>query len=287
MWTRDDFCVFILSHARADNVITYKTLRNNNYTGEIYIIIDDEDPQKDKYHENYGDKIIEFSKDEIGKTFDLGDIRDDKKGVVIYARNFCFEAAKQKNKSYFLELDDDYKCFGKRYIERGKLKQDKITNLDKLFAITLDFYENIPKCKTICYSQGGDYIGGKNSYTIKKGITRKAMNTFFCSTQRPFSFVGRVNEDVNTYTTLGQRGELLMSVADVNIEQCETQQNSGGMTETYIDNGTYYKTIYSVMYSPSCVKIATMPTVSHTRVHHHVTWNNCVPLILNERYKKR
>jgi thiamine biosynthesis protein ThiI len=36
---RNDFCVFILTHGRADRVYTYKTVRNDGYTGPIYLHI--------------------------------------------------------------------------------------------------------------------------------------------------------------------------------------------------------------------------------------------------------
>jgi hypothetical protein len=37
---RNDFCVFILTHGRADRVYTYKTIRNQGYTGPIYLVIE-------------------------------------------------------------------------------------------------------------------------------------------------------------------------------------------------------------------------------------------------------
>lgn len=42
--------------------------------------------------------------------------------------------------------------------------------------------------------------------------------------------------------------------------QMQTQKNAGGMTETYLESGTYLKSFYSVMYAPSCVKLNTMGT---------------------------
>ena len=44
---RDSFAVFILTHGRADNVVTMKTLKKGGYTGRWYMIIDNEDEQKD------------------------------------------------------------------------------------------------------------------------------------------------------------------------------------------------------------------------------------------------
>lgn len=82
--------------------------------------------------------------------------------------------------------------------------------------------------------------------------------------------MGRINEDVNTYTNLGRRGELFMTIGAVQLGQKQTQKNSGGMTELYLDSGTYVKSFYSVMYAPSCVKISLMGA-SHKRIHHQVT----------------
>ena len=42
---RDDFAVFILSHKRADRVLTVESLKKCGYTGKYYIICDNEDPQ--------------------------------------------------------------------------------------------------------------------------------------------------------------------------------------------------------------------------------------------------
>ena len=40
---RDDFAAFILSHGRANNIKTVKALKEGNYTGKWYFLLDDED----------------------------------------------------------------------------------------------------------------------------------------------------------------------------------------------------------------------------------------------------
>lgn len=69
------------------------------------------------------------------------------------------------------------------------------------------------------------------------------------------------------------------------VNQLQTQLNKGGLTDIYLDKGTYYKSFLSVMYSPSCVSVSSMGN-THRRIHHRVHWNNCTPKILNEKYKK-
>lgn len=112
------------------------------------------------------------------------------------------------------------------------------------------------------------------------------MNTFFCKTDRPFQFYGRINEDTTMYTVLGQRGYIFFTLGDVMVNQLQTQANAGGLTDIYLDKGTYYKSFCSVMFSPSCVKVSSMGNV-YRRIHHRVKWNNCCPKIISERYKKK
>ena len=278
----DDFAVFILTHGRPDRIHTLKTLEKQGYTGDWYLVIDNEDKMADEYYKNYGDKVIMFDKKAISLTFDTADLSDDRRAIV-YARNACFQIAKELGVKYFVEFDDDYTSFNLRYPKDGKLVARMLDNLDDIFEMMLDFLEDT-QALTVCFSQGGDHIGGLTG-RWKKGLIRKVMNSFFCRTDRPFQFLGRVNEDVNTYTYLGSKGELMLTTTDLMLVQLQTQSNQGGMTDLYLDSGTYLKSFYTVMYMPSAVEIREMGTANR-RLHHHVKWNNCVPMILNERYKK-
>lgn len=281
---RNDFCVFILTHGRPNNIKTLKALESGNYTGKIYIVIDNEDECEEEYRRLYGDKVVQFDKLKKSKEFDTYDTFEDRRAIV-YARNACFDIAEEIGIKYFLELDDDYTAFMFRYIEDERLMYTYCKHLDRVFDSMCDFLDESGAI-TVAFAQGGDFIGGADSGTFKKGLLRKAMNTFFCRTDRRFDFLGRINEDVNTYTLLGSRGHLMFTLTGCSINQMTTQKNSGGMTELYLDSGTYVKSFYTIIGSPSCAYIKTMGS-SHRRIHHGIRWNNCVPKILNERYKKR
>lgn len=281
--TKNNFAVFILSHGRAENIITLDALKKGGYKGKIYIIIDDEDKQADLYKQKYGDMVIQFSKKEMDGTFDIGDNFNDRR-VVVYARNKCHDIAKSLKLDYFLELDDDYTDFCFRYEDNGALRRIQCTDLNKLFEKCINFLE-VSNAHAIAFAQGGDYIGGTGSMAWQKKLLRKVMNTFFCKTDRPFQFYGRINEDTTMYTTLGQRGYIFFTLGDVMVNQLQTQANAGGLTDIYLDKGTYYKSFCSVMFSPSCVKVSSMGN-THRRIHHLVKWNNCCPKIINEKYKK-
>lgn len=281
----EKFAVFILTHGRADRVVTYDTLRRQGYTGEIYIIIDDEDEQAPEYKKRFGQNVIVFSKKEMDGTFDIGDNLQERR-VVVYARNKCHEIAKDLGLEYFLELDDDYDYFAFRKEIKGVLTQHVYCkNLNKVFDVMLDFLDNTGAL-TVAFAQGGDFIGGINSTMWREQLTRKAMNSFFCRTDRPFQFFGRINEDTTMYCVYNTRGEIIFTIADIMLHQELTQQNAGGLTDIYCDMGTYYKSFFSVMFTPSCVKVSRMGNC-FMRIHHNVKWNNCAPKIINEKYKKR
>ena len=285
MILRDDFCVFILSHGRADRVYTYKTVRNGGYTGPIYIVVDNEDDQVDEYIRRYGEEyVIIFDKIARAEKTDTPDLNQDRR-TIIYARNECFDIAERLGYRYFLELDDDYTEFMWRYIEGWKMLMRRAKKLDDIFEFMLRFLDD-SGALTVAFAQGGDMIGGAQASNFRKGLLRKAMNTFFCDTQKRFEFVGRINEDVNTYTSLSNKGKLFFTYTSFMITQKTTQTNAGGMTDVYLDKGTYTKSFYSVIYSPQAVKIGEMGA-SHKRIHHFINWDKCAPMILNEKWKKR
>lgn len=278
-----DYAVFILSNRRADRVYTIPTLREHGYTGKIYIVIDDEDPTAEAYYKNFGEDVLMFCKEDIEKNYDTGDNWCEKR-VVFHARNAVWDLAEKLGYKYFITMDDDYKAFGCRRERNGQLLEFPLHGLDKVFSLFFDFLE-VSGARTVCMAQGGDFIGGCESTAWKEKLLRKAMNVFFFKTDRRFPFVGRVNEDVNTYTYFANKGELFFTYCEVLVHQETTQANEGGMSGLYLDMGTYLKSFYSVMYSPQAVKIAQMGS-GHTRIHHHVTWEKCAPKIIGEKYRK-
>ena len=279
-----DFAVFILTHGRPDNVKTINTLNRCGYTGKVFFIVDNEDKSVDQYIANFGsDKVIVFDKKAMADAIDEGNNFDERR-TITHARNFCFEAAKQVGVKYFIQLDDDYVAFEYRHAnkEGTELMGRCILNIDKIINLYLDFYKSTG-FKSIAFAQGGDFIGGLHGGMVGK-LKRKSMNSFFCSTDRPFQFVGAMNEDVNTYTTLGSRGVLFGTIPSVSLNQAATQSQSGGITDMYLKYGTYCKSFTTVIMQPSSVTVKMMQT-KYTRLHHSIKWNNTVPCIISENHK--
>ena len=290
MMKNKNFVAFILSHGRADRVVTYDSLKKSGYTGRIVIVLDNEDPSAPEYISRFGsENVVIFDKAAIAETFDEG-VPGDRR-TIVYARNACFDIARKLGYRYFIELDDDYTVFEWRFDNRLRyITKDKaIRNLDAVFDIMLDFFKKIP-AKSIAMAQGGDYLGGGAGGEGKQLRTkRKAMNSFICDTERQFTFLGRINEDVNTYTRNTSTGDLFLQIQQVCLLQKQTQSNAGGMTEVYLDSGTYLKSFFTVMYQPSSVKVRTMGNeyVNQKRLHLRVNWMLTAPKILKEKFKKK
>lgn len=285
---RDDFVAFILTHGRPDRVHTLKSLELSGFTGRVFLVIDDGDASGDEYRKRFGDRVLTFSKDEVGETFDKYDNNPDQRSIV-WARNACWQLAREVGARYFIQLDDDYTSF----LYRRPGKRDDvlgyhgwtIRSLNAVLTAMVAFIEDTP-AHTLCMSQGGDHMGGAGSKNAQQArLRRKAMNSFVCDVERPFTFSGRINEDVNTYVGLGALGYLLFTYTPLQLNQLQSQSNEGGMTGLYLDSGTYVKSFFTLLVAPSCVTIRMMGRTSQ-RLHHHVSWRHAVPKILHERHRR-
>lgn len=285
---RNDFAVFILSHGRPNRVITIDALKKCGYTGEYYIVCDDEDSKLPEYIKNFGqNRVIVFSKSKV--EFDIMDNFPGNK-VIVFARNVIFDIAKNMGLKYFWELEDDYHEFTYRPIEydedkkKNKLAYYEIKDLDAVIDIFLKFLD-VTNAQCVAFAQAGDLLGGASGDARKMPIKRKVMNTLFCDVDKPFTFIGRMNDDVNTYLSLGKVGKLFFHITNVAVVQDETQKTKSGNTVAYLNMGTYVKSFYSVMVAPNACKVKFMRS-NHPRIHHKINWDNAVPKIISSDFKK-
>ena len=292
---RDDFAIFILANGRPDRLFTVDTLKRKGYTGKYYIILDDEDKTIDGYKKKFGEEhVVIFSKTEALKKFDIMD-NFPERNVIVFARNVCNDIARSLGIKYFAEFEDDYKDFAYRVPDKQVLRAVAVPHsFDDIVNAFVEFVENVsasqPHFRTIAFAQSGEMLGGTHGSVWIARVKRKAMNTFFFKVpdnpEDDVKFIGRMNDDVNTYMNDGKTGGIWMQISDINCNQLLTQQNKGGNTESYKKYGTYVKTFYSVMAHPSAVKVAILDTPGVKRVHHAINYNYAVPKILNEKWKK-
>lgn len=281
----NDFAVFILTHGRPNNIKTLKTLEKCGYTGGIFFIVDNEDKSASEYIKNFGiEKVVVFDKKQMAESVDEGNNFDERR-TITHARNACFDIAKKLGITYFIQLDDDYTSFDYRLYLNDKAIVVPIKNLDNYLLKLIEYYKQYD-FMSIAFSQGGDFIGGLyNGKELYRFSRRKCMNSFLCSTEREFQFIGAMNEDVNTYITMGSRGDLFMTIPFVSLTQTATQSQKSGITDMYKIYGTYCKAFTTVMMHPSSVKVSMMNS-SNPRIHHSIRWQTTTPMIISDKYKK-
>lgn len=208
---RNDFAVIIPTHGRHDRVFTIDSLRKSGYTGNFYLLCDDEDKQLDKYKTKYGDKVMVFSKDDYKGKFDKMD-NFGNKACVVYARNAMWDIAKKIGLKYFAVADDDYTAFEYRITSEGGYYSKRIKNINDVFNSYTDFLIT-SKVDTVCFAQGGDFIGGKDNNKVANGfkVSRKMMNLYFFDVDKPIEFKGTINEDLTSSVTEGRTGRVILT----------------------------------------------------------------------------
>lgn len=280
---KKEFAVFIMSHKRANDVKTVKCLETGNYTGDWYIVIDDEDPDADIYFEKYGKRVLQFCKMDEFKETDVGDLSDDRR-CGVFARNAIQKFAKALGYSVHLQLDDDFDVISYRYIKNDRLVSKKCTDLDSVFYAMADYLTST-SITNLSFGLSSYYLGGADSRNFKDGMIPKTMGSFMLKASDPVKFIMHMNDDIATSSHAWSQGRMFFTVMACQVNTPETQAQSGGMTDIYKDNGTYRKSFYSVMLNPSFVKIGQQGR-KYFRIHHHISWDNCCPKILGEKWKK-
>ena len=280
-----DFVVIVLCHKRPYDTTTPSTLRKFGYTGNIILLLDDEDDTYPLYVENFPDLLIErYSKDEYMQKYDAMDNFNNKK-CAVYARNACFDVAVKNGYKYFCQMDDDYTTIPYRFMKDNKLYRSNDVVLDKVFDAYLDFLNVSDEINAVAFAEPGDFVGGCGSNLNKKSFLRKCMGSWICSVDKRFSFSGTMNDDVTTYSCYGARGKMFFTFNFIMIDTPATQSVKGGMTDIYLSVGTYTKTFYTVMACPSFVKVGIFGD-RHYRIHHNFNWEAAVPKIVSSRYRR-
>lgn len=274
----DKFAVFIFCWGRPEFSDTYDTLRRCGYTGRIIMLLDNLDPKRVGYIEKYGyENTFVFSKPFVARCCDpmnnFGKLES-----TLYVENAMFDAAKELGIEYFCAMCDDYYNLGHRGEEGAK----KTNRMNEVFEYFVEYLINTPiKCLAFC--QGGDHLGGYDHE--RNPLKRKVMNSFICKTDRPFKFYGSMNDDVNMYVQNGIRGDVFLTYLRFQLDQGDSQSTDGGLSDLYKSYGTYVKSFYTVMISPSSVSIRLMGEKA-MRLHHNIKYKNTLPCIISDDYKK-
>lgn len=283
---KSEFLVMILCHGQPDRVLTYDTMMKAEYPGDICIVCDDQDKAVEGYKKRFDDLVYVFDKAKAAENVDLADNFGGLTCTNI-ARNACYDIAEELGYEYFVVFDDDYNHFqyrfdhNKNYITRNVAMK----NLYENWLSFVNFMKTDERIYSVCFAQGGDFIGGETGYFGQYiNSKRKGMNSFFSSTKRRITYKCRFNDDITTSMLENKKGNIVITIGNISLLQPATQ-GKGGLTEVYVEAGTYVKSFYTVLAFPSSTKIGMMGN-KYKRLHHRVDWKKTAPMIVSEKYKK-
>lgn len=246
----NECAIFILSNGRPDKVKTYDYLKAS-FSGDVYILCDDQDETLPAYKDKFWSKVIVFDKDEWVKKSDPMDNFNSKKSV-LYARNAVFEIADAMGYRYFAMADDDIKDLQFRYEQDGKLLAKPVSNLDKV----IDYIVQLMNTTAISYFSFGtdkNFIGGVQNRNFQKKVIDKVYNFIICKSGQQHSYKGIMNEDEIHNVISLSTGVLLKSLTAIQIVMEPVGKGeTGGNSETYKENGyySYTRNFYPIIACP-------------------------------------
>lgn len=250
----------ICTHGRPNAQHTYETLRKSGYTGEIYLILDDEDNKLKDYNrfidEQHEDNLFcsVFNKQKYIDKSDTGTNENQRK-CILYAKNYCEDFARELKLQAFIIADDDILKFRFRYIEDGKLKSQNITH--SMDDVIESYIKTMLDCDMTATGFGFTqfYFTGVNSFSVENVVKyRVPYNFVFRNPNHRVDWMSWFGEDIITAVYYGRIGQLWTAMPYVQQEIVSLATAEGGMKDTYDNNSSIRLAMQNIMYLPSELK---------------------------------
>ena len=282
------YAVFILTHKRPYTQDTLNALRNAGYTGDIYLVIDDEDSTQDEYIQNFNagaydcTDVLIFNKEVYRQTVDTGVTENVSSAV--FARNFIEDIAKYFELDCFAMADDDAMKFRHRYVENDVLKSDLVTDMDSVLRAYFDYILTTNICTT-SFGLPSSYIGGIKglSYRIITDRARLCFCFFLRNAHIDVDWRLALFEDWVSAVESNRKGNIFVQAFPIQADFKPMMSNAqGGHEELYNVGGKFKKVAFPLMYLPDCTYISLRkgdfnPVILQDRM---------MPKIISGRYKK-
>lgn len=279
-----NFAVFILSHKRAERVETYDALRKSGYTGDIIVVIDDEDEQRDIYRKRFGKELVIFNKQRYIDSSDAIYPKE-KRGSALYARNFIESVAKASAYDGFVMIDDDITSFRYRWVDDDSVKSLCVGQLlDKVFEYYINYMKDA-KIATTSFPFSMFFVSGVSGLDTKISESRHTYEIHIRNTDFPVEWKSVINQDTITELLTMQRGYIWWSIPFVVIDGLPMNRLSGGLKSVYDSISDFDKAFLAVITNPSGCKIAHSNgtrSSMYIKENKHTTY----PMIVSGRYKK-
>ena len=281
--TSKKFAVFILTHGRPYNQLTVKSLYEVGYTGEWYLVLDDQDDTYDEYVKAWGpDRVIKFNKDFFIHHTDTG-LHTPVPKFAVFARNAIEYIAQRMGYKTFMMLDDDITKFRVRLPEGDILKSYQFHGtFDKIVDKAVDY---ILDCDIACMGLGfcNLYIGGVENFNKENPRQRLCAEAFIRNVAHPVDWRLNMVEDMITSIDAAMSGDVWFQFLPIQVEIKMSEGTvDGGNSDVYRQLGMYRISFMPVIAHPSsnAVRLGKKTWASTT------TPDKCIPKIISSRYRK-
>lgn len=270
--------ILIISYKRPE-CLTANTLQKYGYNGDWNIVADDTD--NTDYETLYPGHVIRFCKKQYYELTDTAD-NFEMSPSSVFARNFCWDYAKEIGYDAFGLFDDDITGFTFRYSDGDKLKGMPVERFTEIFNLYCEF---ILSAKIECgaFFSAGALIGGGGSTYVKKGYFSRPTNALIINTRiEPVSyppFKSAIYED-SVYAYLNNIiGKITAEFKPISTQfvQPVRLKNAGGCTDYYTKTNKYINGFHLQMFIPTHFKWA-------HEFEFELSQN--LPLIINEKWRK-
>ncbi len=278
----------ICTHGRPNAQHTYETLRKSGYTGEIYLILDDEDNKLKDYNrfidEQHEDNLFcsVFNKQSYIDKSDTGTNENQRK-CILYAKNFCEDLAQDMKLDAFIIADDDILNFRFRYVEDESLKSQKV--IGTMDDVIEAYYRAMIDCNMIATGFGFTqfYFSGTESFendNMQK--YRVPYNFVFRNGKHKVDWMSWFGEDIITAVYYGRIGQLWTALPYVQQEIVALASADGGMKDTYDSNSSARLAMQNLMYLPTELKAY----LYKGKFMASIKRENAFPKIISSSFKK-
>lgn len=294
---RDDFAIIIPSYNRLDILKknTLKMLDDYNYTGKWYVVVDDGDPQLEKYKEEIPeDKLKIFHKPDYYDYYDTcynGKIYNSK----LYALAFIQgKLVNDLDLNYYIIIDDDIPHFTIRKAYKNKLISKKLKDyqFEGFINIFIEFLKNTPY-SILNTELNIKLFGGLDSKIFEIGYKYALNGMYFIKKEKiPYKFYNVFDEECCSIqlNALRQKYEITVPLLfhDTISFKDNNTRNDGGNSSLFNKFGNSINWIRAFSMLMTCPN--NVESISHVNKIHIVSANknmlNFYPMIIDERWKK-
>jgi hypothetical protein len=273
---------FILTHGRPNRQLTLQTLLDTGYTGEWYLVLDDQDSTIQEYIDNYGkDHIIVFDKNHYVSVADFGN-REPVWGCALYARNAIEDIARDMGLDYYIMSDDDITKFRYRFLDNGSVKSVSVTNsIDEILNAFLTLLRTsgasaispgIPQA----FMQGKETYSPQNFYKL-----RKCYQFIFRDVSQQVKWRMPMYEDGVVSFDNNREGHLFLQIPYLQIDTVKLCTAKGGMHDAYRSSPEFNQCFHAKMCYPDAFEIKMYKDHFIASVNH----GNSVPHIISDSFK--